>query len=786
MKKRIFKSLLFSSLLLLSSCGSSISSNNENTSTPSAISSNDNSSSIDYSYELPKATQEFVDFVNNIEFNLHSQDQINQAYAMYNALNDDEWNYDEVFEAFETLVQMEALLIDYNYAARFVDEASKISYFATSSDLDRINELLTRYANLSEIAKQFADVEYQYERLLTIKENVTKNEEEKIAAQREIAIQSFLSQVDALPDVMAVTLDDDTKINNVYNFYNTLDTIAKEDARVIEAYATLAEVIARYELIRDDPTVREAALVARFLDDVDKLPTIEDVVVTDLDKINNATSSYYNLSGATKELPDVVTAYSSLCNVKDKYKDVYDAYVYAEKLAEIIAKVTPFINAVDALGNMEDLTKASLSAVLACFDIYEQLDLEARSYADTEVAYTKICNFKDYIYTHFTFEALTNDVTAITPNASYHPALQFTVDGQVSNTNAYKNLMDFYGVTSYAELATKVAMYLYFYTDLDSPYVARGNISDNTIKNGANLLSGSNVVKILEAASVYDENLVSGAFYIGVGFEDLTSEYAASEIYIKKDQKISYSFTSQYVDDEEETITYVEIHNAEELLAIDGHTNYILTNDIDVSGIEWKNLGKYYGIFDGNGYAITNITRDNGGDSNFGIFEEIVAGAEVRNLGLYGKVENAGTWAGAIAVRNKGTISNCYLNLNIKCTNDPLGDGTYSDQGCIGGICTENFGTINNTIVVSKIQGTSTAWGMNLDGGICCGQYGEVNNTYFIGENVSSGKAVGNNGSLNLECLKTESDLKNAALFASYDKAIWMIVDGAIPVLRNI
>ena len=230
-------------------------------------------------------------------------------------------------------------------------------------------------------------------------------------------------------------------------------------------------------------------------------------------------------------------------------------------------------------------------------------------------------------------------------------------------------------------------------------------------------------------------------------------------------QKI-YTFENIYKENGEDEL--ILIHNSQEFIDIKNNLNgdYALANDIDLTGIEWKNLGVFLGTLDGNGHSIKNLSSTQGLDSQFGIFLEIKANAIVKNLVLEGEVENSGAWAGSIAVRNYGLIENCLIDLNI------------SASGNIGGIVCENQngGIINNCVVLSKINGDI------MDGGISVGQYGAVNNTYFIGENISNGKAVGNNNTLS-NFSKTINELKEASLYAVFDKKIWCVIDGYYPTL---
>ncbi len=220
----------------------------------------------------------------------------------------------------------------------------------------------------------------------------------------------------------------------------------------------------------------------------------------------------------------------------------------------------------------------------------------------------------------------------------------------------------------------------------------------------------------------------------------------------------------------------VIINNAEDLLAIENNLSgsYKLGSDIDLDGIEWEALGEkntnlFSGVLDGAGHTIYNMSNSNSNDARFGLFAHIGNTGVVKNLVLEGSVKESGSWAGAICIDNNGTISNCLINLDIQ---SPSG-------GHIGGIaCNNNAGAkTENCVVISKISGGS--W----DGGLFVGNYGTINNCFTLVANVSNKQVIGNNSNQNLECAKTENELKKADLYKNFDKSIWCVIDGYYPTL---
>lgn len=209
------------------------------------------------------------------------------------------------------------------------------------------------------------------------------------------------------------------------------------------------------------------------------------------------------------------------------------------------------------------------------------------------------------------------------------------------------------------------------------------------------------------------------------------------------------------------------ISTKDEFLAIANNLsgNYRLANDIDLENMDWNNLGVFTGTLDGAGHTIYNLASTTHKDATFGLFLE--NRGTVKNLTIEGKLDNAGAWAGIIAVRNYGLISNCILNVEM------------NSSGHIGGIVCENHigGVISNCIILSKVNGAERS------GGLAAGNYGSITNTYFIKANVNTGLSIGNSNGLIPSSEKTDAELKQSSLYANFDKSIWCIVDGQYPTL---
>lgn len=127
---------------------------------------------------------------------------------------------------------------------------------------------------------------------------------------------------------------------------------------------------------------------------------------------------------------------------------------------------------------------------------------------------------------------------------------------------------------------------------------------------------------------------------------------------------------------------------------------FVLVNDINLhpdlpNGQVFKDavIPKFGGKFDGNGHVITNLTIL--ADSCIGLFGEIVAGAQVKDLGVVG-VDIIGTGegiGGLVGYNNDGIVNNCYS------------DGAVLGSSRAGGLIGINYGTLTNSYSIGTVSG---------------------------------------------------------------------------------
>ncbi len=155
------------------------------------------------------------------------------------------------------------------------------------------------------------------------------------------------------------------------------------------------------------------------------------------------------------------------------------------------------------------------------------------------------------------------------------------------------------------------------------------------------------------------------------------------------------------------------------------------TVDLDLSSIEnWVPIGEYgkncyfYGVYDGAGHSISNLTIL--GKKNSGLFG-MLAGT-VMNLGIEsGRIE--GACVGAIASHGTGTVP-----MIVNCYNKATVEGTLRAGGIV-----DNFGggIIANCLNLGKVSG------QNQSGGIASYGAKRIVNSFSVGSPVRGEGATG-------------------------------------------
>ena len=139
--------------------------------------------------------------------------------------------------------------------------------------------------------------------------------------------------------------------------------------------------------------------------------------------------------------------------------------------------------------------------------------------------------------------------------------------------------------------------------------------------------------------------------------------------------------------------------------------NITLTNNIDLTGIDWTPIGKddnkaYTGTFDGNGKTITGLTVT-GSYKYAGLFGDIDENGTVKNVVLEGvqiTSDNSSGYAGGVAGWSfGGNIENCSVSGSVS-------GSSGSDVGGVVGY--QQVGSITGCSSSATVKGTERAGGV--------------------------------------------------------------------------
>ncbi len=180
----------------------------------------------------------------------------------------------------------------------------------------------------------------------------------------------------------------------------------------------------------------------------------------------------------------------------------------------------------------------------------------------------------------------------------------------------------------------------------------------------------------------------------------------------------------------------------------------VLDNDIDLCGFEWTPIGmsgkSYGGTFDGQGFAVKNLTINGGNNARFqGLFGHVTNGT-IKNLSVYGDVTSSYTSSSGVRMAGvvgyaqgtkatPATISNVFNYVNV------TGHASYV-AGIVGYAqmyvnidrC-GNYGRIY-TDNSTKTQGLYAAGIANVGGTLA---YSTITNSYNCGEIIANNNAGG-------------------------------------------
>lgn len=184
--------------------------------------------------------------------------------------------------------------------------------------------------------------------------------------------------------------------------------------------------------------------------------------------------------------------------------------------------------------------------------------------------------------------------------------------------------------------------------------------------------------------------------------------------------------------------TVIEIGTVDQLAALSGKTlflNYKLTADIDLNSAEWTPILAVYGIFDGNGYTISDFKMTSSDYKTYGFI--VMNTGTVRNLLLKQVQMNGQTSAttvciGALIGYNAGSVENCGVSggsISFFSTGNYNSDYSFS----IGGLVGMNDGTINGCYSAINVSASKNKIETRAGGLVGYNSNGTILNSYAMG-----------------------------------------------------
>ena len=219
------------------------------------------------------------------------------------------------------------------------------------------------------------------------------------------------------------------------------------------------------------------------------------------------------------------------------------------------------------------------------------------------------------------------------------------------------------------------------------------------------------------------------------------------------------------------------VYNAKGLLAWneaaqkDESINCTLTDDIDLTGKEWTQIGTwpgYSGVFNGQGHRITGL---NFSAASFGLFNFLNVSGVIKNLQLIDvNLDGSSGGAAGIVDRNHGQIIACSVTGKLTVHSGGIANANYGDIiACwFNGTLKDESGC--GTLVRFNYKNIiSCYWGGNAGQGVLRNEGGTVDATKVDGATVKWQTAV---------------DGMNTALTAGDDYQ-WTLGTDGLPVLQK-
>ncbi len=181
--------------------------------------------------------------------------------------------------------------------------------------------------------------------------------------------------------------------------------------------------------------------------------------------------------------------------------------------------------------------------------------------------------------------------------------------------------------------------------------------------------------------------------------------------------------------------------------------HYEQIEDIDLIGYNWEPICDFTGVFDGNGYIISNLTSNLLENNNVGLFSRLMLGGELKNIELKSVNIEGENYIGTLVGYSFGNIFNCHSEgivrgvsavgglvgysengdiVNSSFDGDIIGSGLSYIGGLVGRLKNGKIDKSFVTAVISALNSGNHVGGLvghNLDG--------NISNCYVIGDVIA-------------------------------------------------
>lgn len=318
-------------------------------------------------------------------------------------------------------------------------------------------------------------------------------------------------------------------------------------------------------------------------------------------------------------------------------------------------------------------------------------------------------------------EALRGDLEAVVAQAESASSVEKQAEAAAKFSELFQKIYE--GKQAYIGLKNAIsALEIVEFSNL--PYVEKNPETGEWLENGEEVYSGEEVDRIGEIFGELSLGYDAGSYTTEEALNNpLLQEKVVTEILPAIDEDGYY-----LIGNVKQFVTYRGI-----VSTFDPAAKGKLTADVDMSNISMMPFGgkdyRFTGIFDGQGYALTNVYINFSGEGA-SLFGGMGSGT-VKNLKLTGDYYSDGKFMGAIASWASGsTIQNCDVAVTINTVIE--GDGTH------GGVIGNNDGDntlIENCIVNCPLFGETA----NSCGGVCgwAGSKITIRNTLVLTDSIT-------------------------------------------------